>query len=48
LYGKIFSTDASLVRIDSGDPVASQFQMNEVTEDMGDTAIGGCAAEFQG
>jgi len=48
LYGKIFSTDASLVRIVSGDPVASQFSMNEVTEDMGDTAIGGCAAGVSG
>ena len=48
LYGKIFSTDASPVRIVTGDPVASQFLMDEVTEDMGDTAIGGCAAGVSG
>ena len=48
LYRNIFSTDASPVRIVTGDPVASQFAMNEVTEDMGDTAIGGCAAGVSG
>ena len=47
-YRNIFSTDASPVRIVTGDPVASQFSMNEVTEDMGDTAIGGCAAGVSG
>ena len=48
LYRNIFSTDASPVRIVTGDPVASQFSMNEVIEDMGDTSIGGCAAGVSG
>ena len=48
LYENIFSSDASPVRIVTGDPVASQLSMNEVHEDMGDTAIGGCAAGVSG
>jgi MoaA/NifB/PqqE/SkfB family radical SAM enzyme len=48
LHRNIFSMDASPVRIVTGDPVASQFSMNEVTEDCGDTALGGRAAAVSG
>ncbi len=47
LYMDIFSLDPSPVKIVTGDPVASQLSEAE-GEDMGDTAIGGCAAGVSG
>ena len=48
LYNDIFSSDASPVKIVTGDPIASQLSMNEVLEDTGDNAVGGCAAGVSG
>jgi radical SAM protein with 4Fe4S-binding SPASM domain len=48
LYSRIFSLDTGLLKIVTGDPVASQLVMPDVGEDMGDTAVGGCAAGVSG
>ncbi|MCK5505936.1 MAG: radical SAM protein, partial [Thermodesulfovibrionia bacterium] len=49
LYEKVFSTDhKNGLKIVTGDPVASQFRNNTRDEDLGDTALGGCAAGVSG
>jgi len=48
LYDYIYSLDATPVKIVTGDPVASQLPLQEDNKDMGDTAIGGCAAGVSG
>jgi AdoMet-dependent heme synthase len=48
LYMDIYSLDPSPVKIVTGDPIASQLPLSDTDEDMGDTAVGGCAAGVSG
>ncbi|MEN8261977.1 MAG: radical SAM protein [Nitrospirota bacterium] len=49
LYGKVFSVDRKNgLKIVTGDPVASQFRNDTQDIDLGDTALGGCAAGVSG
>ncbi len=49
LYEKVFSADhKNGLKIVTGDPVASQFRNNTKDDDLGDTALGGCAAGVSG
>lgn len=48
LYEKIFATECKGLKIVTGDPVASVFRSGHNESDLGDTAIGGCAAGISG
>jgi radical SAM protein with 4Fe4S-binding SPASM domain len=49
LYKKIFSIEpGNGLKIVTGDPVASQFRNNSSNKDLGDIALGGCAAGISG
>jgi MoaA/NifB/PqqE/SkfB family radical SAM enzyme len=48
LYCRIFSLDTGPLKIVTGDPVASQRSLPDTGEDLGNTAMGGCAAGVSG
>jgi len=48
LYSTIFSLDTGPLKIVTGDPIASQWSLPHTGEDLGNTAMGGCAAGVSG